>query len=590
MTNTSIQRQVSEIKSFFRFEIPYSRLKEPAVFLQDHPGICSITFEDVLAALKNMRERNAGIDEIMETWFAPLMEIFDMTGLPEAVGMDSLMKETPSLLPENPFERGKVLIDVMGMFIDAADELDDYEFHDMLDDFIEVMENTLYNEERPVSEWKLSVMQEMRFAQEIFEKEQIELADPVYKELFVKCLDDCCEKGIYDALRIKAFILCGGNSVYPCDWQQAKEYLEILTEEIEDPMAANALGYIHLRGRTNNGMPDYEQAYRYFSFAAFAGVYEAMYNTADLLAEGKGILRSEGAAMNQVRFVYSHTKTPFTEGVYSIAFADAAYRMGNYHRDGVGTDEDLLLAYSYYLDAQTALFYRMRYDKTWGDDELFEQVQDALTEMERRLGSLVHEERSSIHEPALIDRILSGGFPVMMEYRQTDEGADLIFRRTDKGPKDLMLLTVESMSYSALKKTIKIKLTGIEESTLDDGDMILIDRVGYDMFTGETFFWFGTDEQGRVKADLFVYEDDRPKNWQSHEFRTYASVIFREENKAEEMLCELPGIKKGTRVLAERKGKMTEGIIGSLFKARDYELGRKKIGRVVQPISARLLS
>ncbi len=590
MTEKQIQKKAAEICSFFRYEIPYSRLSGPAVFLQDHPGICKITYEDFLAALKNMRDKGSTVDEVLDNWFGPLMEISDLIGFPEAVGTEMRMPDSPPLLPENPFERGKVLTAVIGLFFDGAEVPDDAEFTEMLGEYIEMMENTLYNEERPVSEWKLSLLQEMRYAAELFENEQIDLADPEYKDLFVRCLNDCCDKGIYDALKIKAFCSCGGNSVYPCDWNLAREYFEILVEETEDPMAANALGHICLNGRTNNGVPEYELAYKYFSYAAFAGVFESMYKSADMLAEGRGIMRSHRAAMNQVRFVYSHTKTPFTDGIYSIAFADAAWRMGNYHRDGIGTDTDLLLAYSYYLDAQTALFCRMRYDQSWGDDELFDQIQDSIADMESRLGNHVHESRSRMHEPALIDRILSGGFPLIMKIRKRKKSAELIFRRQETGEKSLILLTVENMSYSTLKKTVSIKAEGLRECTLDNGEEILFDRVGYDMFTEETIFWYDTMEVGRMKTDYFVYEDDRPEGWQGHEFMTYAKVIFRNENTAEEMICEIPGLKKGDRVLAERNGEVAEGIIANLFKARDFDMEEREYGRVIQKISMRFLS
>ena len=177
-----------------------------------------------------------------------------------------------------------------------------------------------------------------------------------------------------------------------------------------------------------------------------------------------------------------------------------------------------------------------------------------------------------------------------MKIRKREKSAELIFRRQETGEKSLILLTVENMSYSTLKKTVSIKAEGLRECTLDNGEEILFDRVGYDMFTEETIFWYDTMEVGRMKTDYFVYEDDRPEGWQGHEFMTYAKVIFRNENTAEEMICEIPGLKKGDRVLAERNGEVAEGIIANLFKARDFDMEEREYGRVIQKISMRFLS
>ena len=62
------------------------------------------------------------------------------------------------------------------------------------------------------------------------------------------------------------------------------------------------------------------------------------------------------------------------------------------------------------------------------------------------------------------------------------------------------------------------------------------------------------------------------------------------ENTAEEMICEIPGLKKGDRVLAERNGEVAEGIIANLFKARDFDMEEREYGRVIQKISMRFLS
>jgi TPR repeat protein len=61
-----------------------------------------------------------------------------------------------------------------------------------------------------------------------------------------------------------------------------------LFELTDNPQYANTLGYIYYYGRCNNGVPEYDQAFYYFSYAAANGLYEGMYKLADLFWHGYG--------------------------------------------------------------------------------------------------------------------------------------------------------------------------------------------------------------------------------------------------------------------------------------------------------------
>lgn len=150
------------------------------------------------------------------------------------------------------------------------------------------------------------------------------------KEKYYQYLDELCEAEEVEALKIKAWGYYGGNELFECNWVESERYLLRLVEVAEEPYACNALGYIYYYGRTTDGVPDYERAFKYFSVAALYGIYEAMYKVADLCLKGKGIpMRCLQGAKNIIEWLYYDQVLPlFTDGKFDSPFADVAARMG----------------------------------------------------------------------------------------------------------------------------------------------------------------------------------------------------------------------------------------------------------------------
>lgn len=578
------------IRKFLRGEMDFETFTGyiPMNYLIRYPNAVSITFEDVLTALKNMHGKGYSMTDVQSEWYGMILDMADYIGLAKAAGLEKITMDENDLqtaFTRLPFSRENVFLLVLAIIHTSVITLSpDQEYRDDVQECIGMMENTLYNEERAVRDWKLSTLQQMRFIADCFERERIDLLDAQHKELFRRCTDECADEGIYDAMRIKAFCCYGGNTVYPCDWRLAADYFHILVDEVEDPMAANALGYIYYYGRLNDGTPDYETAYKYFSLGAFCGVYESMYKCADLLEKGNGIPKNGIAAMNQVRNVYIQTKTAFINGVYSIAFADAALRYGNYCRDGIGTARDPYLALSYYLDARTAILYRMRYDQSYGDDEVYKNIMDAISGMEKELGPDVRHQESREKEPILINRMLSGGYPLKLTFRKTKKDMKLVFSRGDDG--ENMLLTVESMLYSRLKESFEMTAENVRFASMEEG-VIIFDQIAYDVYTGETVFAEGTSEILRLQADMFVFRDDRDSAEISSDPLLCAAVYLDSIQENREYICEIPGLKRGDHVILSDEDHH-EGTIVRLFYA--YETETAGWHRVMQKIGARFLS
>ncbi|MBR2812651.1 MAG: hypothetical protein IKD69_14850, partial [Solobacterium sp.] len=156
-------------KQFYRYEIPYETVA-------DSTPDCRIEYEDVLEALRNFVAESASIRTIKEKWLYPLMHLDDEVGLKEAAGIDpseDLDDALANSLDTVPFERKATLRLVLSyLYAQALDLLDSD-----CQSCIEIMENVLYNEGKPVSQWRLSDMQKVLFVCEFYESGRVDLAD-----------------------------------------------------------------------------------------------------------------------------------------------------------------------------------------------------------------------------------------------------------------------------------------------------------------------------------------------------------------------------------------------------------------------------
>ncbi len=553
---------------FLRYEIAYSQ-----IYVDPAQAGVRISFEDVLSALRRIDSEKIPMLKVLNEWMDPLYSIGDEIGLPDALGFentstaDILLDE---IIGRSPLNRENTMYHVLGYMWHAPQMFsDDASFFHEVHDWLEMMENTLWNEERPMYEWKLTAMQKMHYVMDLFQNEMIDLTDGAHQELFRRSLDELCEEGIYDALKIKAFCCMDGNTVYDRDVRLASEYFEACAREDEDPMAANALADLYLQGDLNDGIPQYDLAYKYYSVAAFSGVYESILRCADLLLDGHGVPRNAMAAYNQILYVYTHTKQQFTEGVYSIAFADAAVRMGDCWMNGIPGEPDVKLAYSYYLDAETAIRMRMRYDKCRGDDALYRRIQTAVHKTASLLGDECMQKESDMPEPLLIDRMLSGGFPLRMRCRRTEDGMDLIFSRVEPAAADYILLTVEGMSSSALKKEVLLHAQGCEDLA-EDTD-IIFSAVGFDYLAKRTYLYDQKNEVCAFTCSSFILKDDRPENWTDQPLAAYVNVQLNDGTRCE-YRSDVPGLKRGDRVAVPSVYGELEGKVVTVFRARPYQV------------------
>lgn len=582
---------IDKLRSFIRYEITFEELtgssqtKDILIRCEDP---FRISFDDCHAAFQNMMRKKITYINLYQKWYDVIIAMADEINLAGAFGYEGVSFRNidfENALMRFPFNREAALCMVFGMIyqIPFDPEINISDFAD-IHEYLDILDCVIYNEELPISQWHLTLMQKMRFITILAERTEIDLVEQPLKDLFEDCLEEMCEKGMYDALRIKAYCCLFGNTVYEKDYPLAKEYLEILVDEIQDVYAGNALGYMYEKGLGCD--PDYEMAYSYYSMAAFADVEMAALHVADCLEKGWGCPKSYDAAIHQVRTVYTKLKRPFIEGDYGCCFAEAAYRMGNYCRFGIGTQEDQMLAYSYYLDAMNALNQRMHYDRTGMDEELKEKLLNAISEMEATIGGFIHDRESMLKEPVVMDRILSGGVPLEMTVKPIDENdCLLILQRADHLAGNHLLLTVESMSYSCLKEKIVLIAKGFHWIGDEKKEPVSFGSLGYNLYTNTTYLYANNEAVAVFGADSFIFTDDRPENWQEEEPEDYVR-IQKEDGTREDYRNTIPGLKRGDHVLVEDG----EGVVVNTFSMRKYEMPVKEYLNVAQKITAHRFS
>lgn len=130
-------------------------------------------------------------------------------------------------------------------------------------------------------------------------------------------------------------------------------------------------------------MPDYEEAFRWFSIGSAGGNNESTYKLGDLFFDGYGVQKNPKIALRLYKDVYWRTLEQLLYGTDTSNFADAAWRLGDCYRYGRGCDADPEKAYMYYLQAKMALQRRMKADKRIGDDEVMDQLQKKIKSMRK---------------------------------------------------------------------------------------------------------------------------------------------------------------------------------------------------------------
>ncbi len=322
--------------------------------------------------------------------------------------------------------------------------------------------------------------------------------DPSYVDMYRFFAEGLAEELDCDGLIAVGYGCYGGNEAFECDWERSRDcmltLLDIDGRIDEQARYANTLGYIYYYGRCNGGVPDYEEAYKYFSFAAFNGVYEARYKVADMFNNGYYVPKSKGTAIRMVWDLYNENIGYIKKGDFDCKFADVALRLGGYceelgfknKRECCDMDEvnDLLdepidemddpysdLFYGgvsgfdyvfedalyYYTQAKYAIDRRMEGHNYYGDGKVKRSIESALDRVKSSTGFEVKESVTFSSMSGVLKDAIDGKKLEMVIKKSDGASYTVTFsthkREGEKHP-EKMFITVPDIGMCGLYSTV----------------------------------------------------------------------------------------------------------------------------------------
>ena len=201
------------------------------------------------------------------------------------------------------------------------------------------------------------------------------------REFYERLLEELYLKGETEDVVRYAYAYYGGNGIVPCDWKKSEEaLLKLFDIDAEPPSgdeyAANTLGYLYYSNRL--GSPDYEKAFKCFSYGARHGVPESIYKLSDMCRKGHGTEKDPEAAWKLLIGLYSRYEKGNQDNLFYGKHADVALRIGYCYRDGIGVEQDLGKAYEFFKEAEEAIQLRLKEKPLFGDAYVAQHIQRAL--------------------------------------------------------------------------------------------------------------------------------------------------------------------------------------------------------------------
>ncbi|MBO7453414.1 MAG: sel1 repeat family protein [Clostridiales bacterium] len=395
---------------------------------------------------------------------------------------------------------------------------------------------------------------------------------------FKRALDFMCDKDDKDAIRVRGYCYYTGNLIYDQNWYKARDSFLKYYEMTGDPMAANTLGYIYYYGRCNDGVAEYDKAFKYFSIGYAGGIFESTYKLGDMFANGREVVQNGNVAMSLYWRVYKECFEYFIRERYDTKFADVALRMGNCHSRGLGCSVDHETAYAYYLQAYLAIKKRMEVGNEYGDATVLKNIEMSLEYTRQyytlrgrsqRFESPTWARWLNFRERNCVLKIVSlKDGSLMIEGRQLKLNKDEEFP-----PKILVVLT--AADYCGLQSRLMVK-TAPESSyeVFGNSEKILFNNVTYDPAAGVSTFWLNEIPVARITTKYYEVTAPTPEETEGIHGKKYhfVSVAFEGSKRRYDYLCDYPDIKPGDIVLVDSEGEKVEVEVMDVFDKFESEL------------------
>ena len=345
----------------YRFEEPYH-----------------IVPEDLLSFLTANEEDQEAIDDMLERLNSPVLECpcFDIAVNAREFTDDDYLFNDPH----------HICVFVLTLLQYRFDLKRIYRIHDYIDFLLETSEQLEipYEERRLSDSTKALILFNLS---ECLAKATHEGREAGQEQLdfYRDNLLELAKRDDYSSVRLLGYEYYEGTNGFPLDPNESLYWLERAYRIGKDPEIARTLGYIYYYGRANDGVPQEDEAFRYFAIGHIAGGYfEATCKLADCYTHGYGTPVSDEAAYRLVSSIYEKTLDYFLEGEFLGKFADVALRLGSYYRDGVYVGQDFDIAYDYFLQARAAIHERLRRYEYVGDRSVSASIARSISGLENK--------------------------------------------------------------------------------------------------------------------------------------------------------------------------------------------------------------
>ncbi len=341
------------------------------------------------------------------------------------------------------------------------------------------------------------------------------------KERVRKHLEILCSHDDLSSLIKKGYLCYGGSPLYECNWKETVRCFEKALQAGFDAAVSDSLGYIYYYGRTTNGVPDYEKAYRYFSAAALAGNHESLYKVGDMFLKGLGVPSSPTLADKLYYRVYRESRAILLSRFRLNKFADAALRMASsYERNGYSNS----MIYGKYLEANLGLRLRSEY-RCFGDSVVRKAVDDGLEKCS--MESIEYEEpeifslldSNTLRGNLLFVKLKLCGEMMKGRVEVVSEG------RRCKSEDAYLLLTIPSLSYCSFVRSFSFSCKFIASfPEIKEGEVLSFYSTGIDNDYDITFVGEDAEDSISILGDNWKIRkpgkrDEFQPEWQDEEER-----------------------------------------------------------------------
>ncbi len=376
------------------------------------------------------------------------------------------------------------------------------------------------------------------------------------------------EKGDLLSMRLLGYEYYEGNNGFLINPKESEYWLERYFSETKDSEVARTLGYIYYYGRTTKGIPQKEKAFQYFAIGHFAGHYfEATYKLADCYVKGYGTPVCEEAAFNLVASIYAETRRHFLETDDS-KYADVALRLGNYYRDGTYVDQNMPIAYEYFLEAKIAIKKRLEVMDYIGDSGVAINISKSLRDVQSMIDL---KPRVIDHNGYLIDQI--GWNCHNLKYGISADGKNLLLTLSNLDNRYSLINVIPEIGFAEKTKKAKFLFVCEEEPTL------LLKTVSKGKITDISLF---NDEL------MVVVKNGKKREFIKTKFKkiivlpqtindcsklySIVSISPFNNEKLYDYVCENDSVEIGDKVFIEVNGKKKEVEVENLVRLYEDEL------------------